>query len=112
MPGVSFAPLLSGEKQRVRDSVVVLDEYGPCRMIRTKEWKLVIRTPEGPNELYDLINDPREDVNRFDDPQCQEIIKELGAQMRDWYQKYTDPEFDGSKEKVCGKGQLTSHSFQ
>ena len=112
MPGVSFAPLLSGEKQRVRDSVVVLDEYGPCRMIRTQEWKLVLRIPDGPNELYDLVNDPGEDVNLFDDPDCQGIIQTLSKDMNDWYGKYADPEFDGSKENVRGKGQLTSHSFQ
>ncbi|MBQ6685467.1 MAG: sulfatase-like hydrolase/transferase, partial [Firmicutes bacterium] len=112
LPGTSFAPLLTGEQKRVRDSVVILDEYGPCRMIRTYEWKLVLRTPEGPNELYDLVHDPGEETNRFDDPACADIIQHLKAEMDSWYEKYADPEFDGSKEKVCGKGQLTSHSFQ
>ena len=81
-------------------------------MIRTYEWKLVLRTPEGPNELYDLVHDPGEETNRFDDPACADIIQHLKAEMDSWYEKYADPEFDGSKEKVCGKGQLTSHSFQ
>ena len=38
--------------------VFVLDEYGPTRMIRTHRWKYVHRYPDGPNELYDLANDP------------------------------------------------------
>ena len=111
MPGTSFAPLLTGEKQRVRDSVVVFDEYGPCRMIRTQEWKLIVRIPDGPSELYDLVNDPGEEVNRFDDPACRDVICMLGAQLKDWFQQYVNPRFDGSREAVCGSGQLTSHSF-
>lgn len=112
MPGISFKPLLTGEQEHVRDSIVVVDEYGPCRMIRNHEWKLIIRIPDGPHELYDLVNDPGEEINRIDDPDCEEIIKELTADMKAWFTKYVDPAFDGSKEKVCGRGQLTSHSFQ
>lgn len=112
MPGTSFSALLTGEKQRVRDSVVVYDEYGPCRMIRTQEWKLIVRIPDGPNELYDLVNDPGEEINRFDDPSCQEIIRTLSEGLEDWFRQYVDPRFDGSREAVCGRGQLNSHSYQ
>ena len=28
-----------------------------------------------------------------------------------WVEKYVDPAFDGSREPVCGRGQLTAHSF-
>ena len=112
MPGTSFAALLTGEQQRVRDHVVVFDEYGPCRMIRTHEWKLVLRVPDGPNELYDLVNDPEENTNRFEDPTCKDVVASLRNQMTAWFHLYVDPEFDGSREAVCGRGQLTSHSFQ
>lgn len=112
MPGVSFARLLTGEQTRVRDSVVIYDEYGPCRMIRTEEWKYILRFPDGPNELYHLTEDPGEDCNLVDDPACESIRKELGAQMGAWFAAYVDPRFDGSREAVRGKGQLTSHSFQ
>ncbi|MBQ8815042.1 MAG: sulfatase-like hydrolase/transferase [Lachnospiraceae bacterium] len=111
-PGRSFAPILTGEKQSVRDSVVVFDEYGPCRMIRNKNWKLVIRAEEGMDELYDLESDPGEDHNRISDPACAELIAAMRGELDSWFACYVDPEFDGSKEKVCGKGQLTSHSFQ
>lgn len=112
LPGVSFAPLLTGAKQRVRDSVVVFDEYGPCRMIRTARWKLVLRFPDGPNELYDLETDPGEDCNRFSDPQSASVISRLSGQLEGWFDRYADPAFDGKKEAVCGNGQLTSHQFQ
>ena len=81
-------------------------------MIRTHEWKLVLRVPDGPNELYDLVNDPEENTNRFEDPTCKDVVASLRNQMTAWFHLYVDPEFDGSREAVCGRGQLTSHSFQ
>lgn len=112
MPGISFAGLLTGARTRVRDSVVIFDEYGPCRMIRTEEWKYVLRFPDGPNELYHLTDDPGEDRNLADNPACEQVRKELGAQMGEWFAAYVDPRFDGIRENVRGKGQLTSHMFQ
>ena len=111
MPGVSFAPLLTGERERVRDSVVVFDEYGPCRMIRTKGWKLVLRLPDGPNELYDLVEDPDEENNLMGHRSCAGVVAELTGELKAWFEKYVDPAFDGSREPVCGRGQLTAHSF-
>lgn len=111
MPGVSFAPILRGEKERVRENIVVFDEYGPCRMIRNQEWKLVLRYPDGPGELYHLTEDPNEDVNLYGDPACAAVQTELAAQLGGWFDKYVDPEFDGSVEDVRGHGQYTSHSF-
>ncbi len=112
MPGVSFADLLRGETECVRDSVVIYDEYGPCRMIRTEEWKYVFRNPDGPNELYHLKVDPDENVNLVDDPAYEAVRQELGSQMGEWFSTYVDPRFDGSKENVCGRGQITSHLFR
>lgn len=112
MPGVSFADLLTGKKQRVRDSVVVFDEYGPCRMIRTRETKLVLRYPDGPNELYDLIADPGEEINLYGREDYAALQNELASDLGDWFSTYVDPRFDGAKEKVHGKGQLTSHDFK
>lgn len=112
MPGTSFVPLLTGQKQQVRDAVVVYDEYGPCRMIRTKEWKLIIRIPYGPNELYDLVNDPEEESNKYGDPAYSHICSSLAAGLESWFRQYVDPALDGSKETVTGSGQITSHEFQ
>ncbi|MGD0089951.1 MAG: sulfatase-like hydrolase/transferase, partial [Planctomycetota bacterium] len=39
LPGISFAPLLRGDGMAGRDHVVVLDEYGPVRMVRDRRWK-------------------------------------------------------------------------
>ena len=55
-PGQSFLPALLGETNDAQEAVVIFDEYGPVRMIRTREWKYVHRYPYGPHELYDLVN--------------------------------------------------------
>ena len=63
LPGRSFSALLEGRDLSGDDQVVVFDEYGPTRMIRTAEWKYIHRYPYGPHELYDLVNDPDERQN-------------------------------------------------
>lgn len=107
LPGRSFAPVLRGERIESRERVVVYDEYGPVRMVRTREWKYVHRYPYGPHELYDLVNDPGERENRIDDSACGAIRAELKAQLDEWFHRYVIPEFDGTHEAVYGKGQLT-----
>ena len=68
LPGRSFAPLLADRSIDERKSIYVFDEYGPVRMIRSAEWKLVWRYPAGPHELYDVAEDPDERVNLSADP--------------------------------------------
>lgn len=111
MPGKSFAGILRGKEDHFRDEVVVYDEYGPVRMIRTQEWKYVCRYPQGPDELYDLVHDPEEMHNLVNQPQHQERIKEMRQQLEGWFARYVNPELDGSKEDVRGKGQIDSHHF-
>lgn len=111
LPGKSFAGILTGSQERFRDEVVVYDEYGPVRMIRTKEWKYVHRYPDGPHELYDLVQDPEEYRNLADDPRFAGMIADMRTQLSQWFQRYVDPALDGSRERVSGRGQLDSHHF-
>ena len=112
-PGTSFADILQGRSAafRKQEEVVVFDEYGPVRMIRTKEWKYVERYPDGPDEFYDLLHDPEEYHNQIGDPRFVPIIQELKKRLSKWFEDYTDPKFDGRKEAVTGRGQLDSHHF-
>ena len=57
LPGRSFADVFDGNTEKA-GAVVVYDEYGPTRMIRTEEWKYICRSPYGPDELYHLSEDP------------------------------------------------------
>ncbi len=106
LPGVSFAPLLRGARLPERDSVVVFDEYGPVRMIRDRAWKYIHRYPYGPHEFYDLVNDPHETHNLIADIGYASRIAEMKGRLDAWFVRYADPDRDGVREPVTGKGQL------
>jgi arylsulfatase A-like enzyme len=106
LPGTSFAPLLRGETLSDRECVVVCDEYGPVRMIRTQSWKYIHRYPYGPNELYDLENDPGETRSLVDEDEHATVRDDLRRALGDWFIRYVDPRRDGTKEPVSGRGQL------
>ena len=104
LPGQSFLSALRNETVEGRDAVVVFDEYGYCRMIRTKEWKYVHRYPDGPHELYDLVNDADERQNLVDDPAHVDRKMDLREQMETWLDEYVIPGKDG-KPLFVGGGQ-------
>ncbi|WP_371371053.1 sulfatase-like hydrolase/transferase [Sporomusa aerivorans] len=108
LPGKSFLPLLKGEKMQEHESLVVYDEYGPVRMIRTKEWKYVHRYETGMHELYCLTEDPNEESNLFDLPEMEAKVTELRSQLCNWFRHYTDEKFDGSVQTVRGNGQINA----
>jgi len=106
LPGMSFAGALRGESRETAEAVVVFDEYGPVRMIRTTRWKYVHRTPYGHHELFDLENDPGESDNLAGDDGYNSVRKEMRARLTEWFARYTDPLRDGTKEAVTGSGQV------
>lgn len=89
-----------------RDHVVVFDEYGGTRMIRTESWKYVHRYPGGPNELYDMENDPDERANLADDAGYAGRCRSLCGELEGWFDRYTDRNRDGRSRPVTGLGQL------
>jgi choline-sulfatase len=105
-PGRSFRALLENGASPIERHVVVYDEYGPVRMVRTREWKYVHRIPDGPHELYDLANDPGERTNRFGDPSTAAIASALRARLDEWFAEYVDPLQDAARLAVTGCGQL------
>jgi arylsulfatase A-like enzyme len=86
--------------------VVVYDEYGPVRMVRTRDWKYVHRHPDGPHELFDLNADPDERHNRIDDPGVHNIAAALRSRLARWFASYVDPRRDGLDKGITGCGQL------
>ncbi|MFP4381969.1 MAG: sulfatase [Candidatus Sumerlaeia bacterium] len=105
LPGKSFAPVLRGEAAPERENVVVFDEYGPVRMIRSHEWKLVWRYPAGFHELYHLTKDPEEKNNLFDYKGNLDRIREMRQELDEWFAQYVDPKIDGTKLEITGRGQ-------
>ena len=105
LPGTSFLPLLRDEGMEERESVVVFDEYGPVRMVRTHDWKYVYRHSHGPHELYDLANDPDERRNLVEERGQASRIVELKAMMDEWFERYVIPERDGLRQDGSQRGQ-------
>jgi hypothetical protein len=97
--------LLNGKTTQTNETLVVFDEYGPVRMIRSRDWKYVHRYPYGLHELFNLSEDPGETRNRCADPACRTILRDLKGEMDEWFLRYADPAVDGAKEPVTGCGQ-------
>ena len=92
LPGKSFAPVLRG--QTIPWDNVIYHEYENTRMIRTPKWKLTLRHPYGPDELYDMAKDPDEHENLIHVQGHGVLIKELTSQLRDFFARYADPKYD------------------
>lgn len=106
-PGQSFASLLlAGRREMDARPVVVYDEYGPVRMIRTHAWKYIHRYPHGPDELFDLTADPGETVNQSANPDHASRITDMRNRMHSWFAEHGVMENDGSALPVTGGGQI------
>ena len=104
-PGQSFTNVLFNETNEDKDEMVIFDEYGPVRMIRTQEWKYIHRYPYGPHELYDLVNDSSEQKNLVDEKSKTALIGEMRRLLANWFDRYVIPNLDGSRWPVTGGGQ-------
>lgn len=96
-PGQSFLRLLEDETSEWEN--IKFGEYGDLRMIRTPEFKLVKRYPEGPDELFNLQEDPDEKNNLIDLPESENIKQALTVKLDDYFKKYSDPLKSGLKVK-------------
>lgn len=89
LQGRSLAPLLAGA-DAPRDAAWSEWHVHPSRCgvglqlrtVRTKTHKCTFELGSGAGELYDLVNDPGEMDNRFDDPGYARVRKELEDLMR------------------------------
>ena len=89
MQGRSLRPLLAGQGE-TRDVAYSEWHVHPSRCgvglklrtVRTRTHKCTFELDSGAGELYDLVHDPEEMVNRFDDPGYGKIRKELEDMMR------------------------------
>ncbi len=105
-PGQSFLSFLDNSAHIPNWRDVQFGEYGNLRMVRTATHKLIRRYPDGPCELFDLENDPRETRNLFTDPEKQTLVRQLTAQIDDYFNIYEDPIRTGLNVK-----ELPRHNF-
>jgi arylsulfatase A-like enzyme len=109
-PGRSYLNQLLG-KPAANWPDAQISEYGNARMIRTADWKLILRYPYAAqhfgSELYDMKNDPRETVNLFADPKQSDVVKSLTARIDAFFDKYTVPGKSGlalQDQPACNPG--------
>lgn len=91
-PGRNYADLWHSETPAWRDLCVA--EYGDARMIRNRETKVVLRNGQGPDEQFDLVNDPEEKVAG------PVTDASLVAELEAFYAKYALPDHSGLQVKV------------
>ena len=92
LPGKTFSAVLHGGETRWEN--VIYHEFENTRMIRTPKWKLTMRYPYGPDELYDMENDPDEKTNLIHVEGHAEVRKELKAKLQTFFRTYADPKWD------------------
>ncbi|MDM8006155.1 MAG: sulfatase-like hydrolase/transferase [Phycisphaerae bacterium] len=91
-PGHDYSPVLRGDKVPWNNEVFY--EYENSRMIRTDRWKLTLRFPNGPDELYDLASDPGEKHNLIDEPGQAGVQRQLRQRLEAFFKRYADPKYD------------------
>ena len=68
--------------EQARDGILTDTEF--MTMVRSKEWKLVHFLEEEFGQLFNLIEDPDEVKDLWDDPACAEKKAEMLAVLREW----------------------------
>lgn len=109
-PGRSMVDVLRGIDGERHDGeerdVVVHNEYGPARMIRSAGRKYVHRYPFGPHEFYDLSLDPGERCNLIDEEGRRGEIATMRRRLAEWFDTHVHDRWrDGSRLPVTGAGQ-------
>jgi arylsulfatase A-like enzyme len=76
--GKSLAPVLRGEREQVRDTVLLAYRQVQ-RAVRRGEWKLIRYPQVDVTQLFNLRDDPQEVRNLADDPRYADMVTEMTA---------------------------------
>jgi arylsulfatase A-like enzyme len=84
MHGRSFLPVLRGDMDDHRETIVAGYYAAPDRCVRDTRWSYVSRPAGEPDELYDLAEDPHERVNLIDahPEEAQRLARAYGGYFR------------------------------
>jgi arylsulfatase A-like enzyme len=110
-PGQSFVETLRGQQHRGREAVFF--EQEETRGIRTQRfsyWKRLDGT--GQPELYDLANDPQQQRNVIGDPQFARQVRHLDQQLVEFFQRYSDEQYDLWRGGVAKGSVARPETFQ
>ncbi|MCB0129779.1 MAG: sulfatase-like hydrolase/transferase, partial [Caldilineaceae bacterium] len=109
-PGLSYGDLLRGESEVWNDNLY--GEYGDLRMLRTPDWKLVWRYPDGPHDLFDLLHDPEESVNLALDAKHQPLLADLKTRLDLFYAIHANPDKMGLAVKSLPRHNRTAEAWR
>lgn len=83
--GRSYLSLVTNQPRRERWRDLVFGQFRYAEMARDNRYKLVVRNDgAGPNELFDLRQDPREKVNQYDNQAYVTIRESLMRDLEAW----------------------------
>lgn len=91
-PGHDYSPTLRGQSQEWANTIYY--DFENVRSIRTASWKFVERFPDGPHELYDLVNDPGEQVNLYGQSRQADRQLTLQNRLHQYFNTHASPEYD------------------
>jgi arylsulfatase A-like enzyme len=87
--GLSFAPVIRGEKPRVRE--FLFNAYRNCqRSISDDQWKLIRYPLIDKTQLFNLAQDAHEETDLADRPENVVRIKELMSKLAELQKQYDD----------------------
>jgi alpha-L-rhamnosidase len=96
--GKSLMPVVKGEEKSIdRDTVLIehlweFENIPPSEGIRTADWKYMrYVNDKSLEELYHLIDDPKESENLAKNPKYKDILLELRAKNDELGKRYADP---------------------
>ncbi|MGQ9515170.1 MAG: sulfatase [Thermoproteota archaeon] len=106
MHGKSFVHVLRGEEDRHRESIITGYHEGIDRCIRDNFWSYIQR-PEGqPDELYNIVEDPKERTNLIDEK------PEEARRLSTLYGRYFRRTMVRYIKGIQAKYELSSTSFE
>ncbi len=97
--GQDLGPLLRRESGAASAHTITVTEFAWSKAVRKGKWRMVWYPPQlfaaqhpvGFGELYDLESDPWETKNRWHDPACTEMVRELERDLLTWLVTTTRP---------------------
>jgi len=109
--GHSLAPLARGEIV-ANWQMERYGEYGDLRMIRTPDFKLVRRFPDGPDDFFDLKTDPDETKNLASSAGHAGIRNHLAERLANWYARHEDPVRSGLRVASLPRHNLRDEAWR
>ncbi len=110
-PGRSYRGFVEGGTPAAWDDTR-FGEYGDLRMIRTPQYKLVRRYPAGPDDLFDLLDDPGETTNRCGEARYAAVESDLRARLDAFYREHDDPRHSGLRVKELSQHNRAAEAWR